>query len=94
MRRTSTHGPTSMAFPCRGRSLHHLDARLPNPYEQALAIVARTLSSFDEDQLIPCYGFGDVTTHDRAVFSFNPNGAPCKGLEACLTRLVRRRGRS
>ena len=83
-----------MAFPCRGRSLHHLDARLPNPYEQALAIVARTLSSFDEDQLIPCYGFGDVTTHDRAVFSFNPNGAPCKGLEACLTRLVRRRGRS
>ena len=41
-----------------GKSLHHLGDTL-NPYEQALSIIGRTLSVFDEDNLIPCYGFGD-----------------------------------
>ena len=41
-----------------GVSLHHIgDA--PNPYEQAISIIGQTLSAFDEDNLIPCYGFGD-----------------------------------
>lgn len=73
-------------MPCRGKSLHHLDARLPNPYEQALAAIARTLSQYDEDDLIPAYGFGDVTTHDQAVFCFNEGGRPCNGLSECLSR--------
>ncbi|OAY84454.1 E3 ubiquitin-protein ligase RGLG2 [Ananas comosus] len=42
----------------RGRSLHHI-GDTPNPYEQAISIIGRTLSKFDEDNLIPCFGFGD-----------------------------------
>ncbi|XP_041025208.1 E3 ubiquitin-protein ligase RGLG2-like [Juglans microcarpa x Juglans regia] len=66
------------------RSLHHL-GDLPNPYEQAISIIGRTLSAFDEDNLIPCYGFGDATTHDQDVFSFYED-RPCKGFEDVLAR--------
>lgn len=41
-----------------GRSLHAATEQ-PNPYEEAISIIGRTLASFDDDQLIPCYGFGD-----------------------------------
>ncbi|XP_073312895.1 E3 ubiquitin-protein ligase RGLG2-like [Primulina huaijiensis] len=68
-----------------GKSLHHLGDDL-NPYEHAISIIGRTLSTFDEDNLIPCFGFGDVTTHDRDVFSFYPNHRPCYGFEEALNR--------
>uniref|UniRef100_A0A453LPD2 Copine C-terminal domain-containing protein n=2 Tax=Aegilops tauschii subsp. strangulata TaxID=200361 RepID=A0A453LPD2_AEGTS len=41
-----------------GRSLHDLAAG-PNPYEEAIGIVGDTLSAYDEDNAIPCFGFGD-----------------------------------
>lgn len=41
-----------------GRSLHHI-GDTPNPYEHAISIIGHTLSRFDDDNLIPCYGFGD-----------------------------------
>lgn len=40
------------------RSLHHIGDGL-NPYEQAISIIGKTLAAFDEDNLIPCFGFGD-----------------------------------
>lgn len=40
------------------KSLHRI-GNTPNPYEQAISIIGHTLSSFDEDNLIPCFGFGD-----------------------------------
>jgi len=40
------------------KSLHHIGDGL-NPYEQAITIIGKTLAAFDEDNLIPCYGFGD-----------------------------------
>ncbi|KAA8542205.1 hypothetical protein F0562_023357 [Nyssa sinensis] len=67
------------------RSLHYIgDGQ--NPYEQAISIIGRTLSTFDEDNLIPCFGFGDASTHDQDVFSFYPDERFCNGFEEVLTR--------
>ncbi|KAJ9689927.1 hypothetical protein PVL29_012545 [Vitis rotundifolia] len=65
------------------KSLHHLGDSL-NPYQQAISIIGRTLSAFDEDNLIPCYGF--ASTHDQEVFSFFPDDRPCNGFEEVLSR--------
>ncbi|KAL8139828.1 hypothetical protein V2J09_005849 [Rumex salicifolius] len=67
------------------KSLHHLGESL-NPYEQAISIVGKTLAAFDEDNLIPCYGFGDASTHDQDVFSFFPDERYCNGFEEVLAR--------
>ncbi|CAL5327355.1 unnamed protein product [Camellia sinensis] len=44
-----------------GRSLHHIGDE-QNPYEQAISIIGRTLSGFHDNNLIPCFGFGDGPT--------------------------------
>ncbi|KAL1301125.1 hypothetical protein AAHE18_18G229900 [Arachis hypogaea] len=67
------------------KSLHHIGNNL-NPYEQAISIIGRTLSSFDEDNLIPCFGFGDASTHDQNVFNFYADGRYCNGFEEALER--------
>ncbi|CAA3003627.1 E3 ubiquitin- ligase RGLG2 [Olea europaea subsp. europaea] len=67
------------------KSLHHIGEGL-NPYQHAISIIGSTLSAFDEDNLIPCFGFGDVTTHDQDVFSFYPDNKPCNGFEEVLSR--------
>ncbi|XP_027341701.1 E3 ubiquitin-protein ligase RGLG3-like isoform X2 [Abrus precatorius] len=67
------------------KSLHYI-GNTPNPYEQAISIIGRTLSSFDEDNLIPCFGFGDASTHDQNVFSFYPDHRCCHGFEEVLAR--------
>ncbi|KAG0483198.1 hypothetical protein HPP92_011282 [Vanilla planifolia] len=67
------------------KSLHDISGS-PNPYEQALSIIGRTLSAFDEDNLIPCFGFGDASTHDQEVFNFYPDERPCNGFEEALQR--------
>ncbi|XP_073150214.1 E3 ubiquitin-protein ligase RGLG4-like isoform X2 [Henckelia pumila] len=72
------------------RSLHAI-SDIPNPYEKAISIIGKTLAPFDEDNLIPCFGFGDVTTYDRDVFSFHSDNSPCHGFEevlACYRRIV------
>ncbi|XP_006301528.2 E3 ubiquitin-protein ligase RGLG5 isoform X1 [Capsella rubella] len=67
-----------------GRKCLHYIGTTPNPYQQAISIIGKTLSVFDEDNLIPCYGFGDASTHDQDVFSFNPNDTFCNGFEEVL----------
>ncbi|KAM1661545.1 hypothetical protein ACFX2K_004406 [Malus domestica] len=74
----------------RNRSLHAIGDE-PNPYEKAISIIGKTLSPFDEDNLIPCFGFGDATTHDQEVFSFHNDHSPCHGFEevlACYKKIV------
>jgi len=70
-----------------GRSLHFLSNEMTNPYQQVISIVGRTLEVFDDDKLIPAYGFGDKTTQDKTVFSFstNPDGM-CRGFQEVLQR--------
>ncbi|KAL8475349.1 hypothetical protein ACS0TY_028143 [Phlomoides rotata] len=68
-----------------GRSLHHIGGDL-NPYEQAISIIGKTLAAFDDDNLIPCFGFGDASTHDQDVFNFNPDETYCNGFEEVLSR--------
>lgn len=40
------------------RSLHAI-GDTQNPYEKAIFIIGKTLAPFDDDNLIPCFGFGD-----------------------------------
>ncbi|XP_013648619.2 E3 ubiquitin-protein ligase RGLG4-like [Brassica napus] len=73
-----------------GKSLHAL-GRIQNPYEKAIFVIGQTLAPFDEDNLIPCFGFGDSTTHDEEVFSFHSDNSPCHGFEevlACYKRIT------
>ncbi|KAL7232671.1 hypothetical protein ACSBR2_010643 [Camellia fascicularis] len=67
------------------RSLHHI-GDVSNPYEQAISIIGKTLTAFDEDNLIPCFGFGDASTHDQDVFSFYSDERFCNGFEEVLSR--------
>ena len=58
-----------------GRCLHAIGAA-PNPYEVALSAIAATLEPFDDDHLIPVFGFGDLSTQGR--LSAAPHDAgPC-----------------
>lgn len=66
------------------RSLHAI-GDVSNPYEKAISIIGKTLAPFDDDNLIPCFGFGDATTHDSQVFSFHNDQSPCHGFEEVLT---------
>ena len=38
------------------------DLEIMNPYEIAISIIGKTLEAFDDDHLIPVYGFGMSTT--------------------------------
>ncbi|KAF8399805.1 hypothetical protein HHK36_015676 [Tetracentron sinense] len=67
------------------QSLHHI-GHGENPYEQAISIIGKTLSAFDGDNLIPCFGFGDASTHDQDVFSFYPGERFCNRFEEVLSR--------
>uniref|UniRef100_A0A6B2LFC1 VWFA domain-containing protein n=1 Tax=Arcella intermedia TaxID=1963864 RepID=A0A6B2LFC1_9EUKA len=69
-----------------GQCLHSISPYTLNPYQAALSLVCKTLEPFDDDHLIPAFGFGDVTTRDKAVFPFFPDNRSCQGLNEVLTR--------
>ena len=77
-----------------GRSLHAVDAGVPTPYEAAIRAICKTMAVFDDDDnTIPCYGFGDHrSTGDSdddakaaakpSVFSLQPDDTPCNGRDS------------
>ncbi|RZC48012.1 hypothetical protein C5167_040964 [Papaver somniferum] len=69
------------------KSLHHI-SEISNPYEVAVTVIGGTLSSLnnEDDNLIPCFGFGDASTHDKDVFSFYSDQRSCNGIEEALER--------
>ena len=69
-----------------GKCLHALDAQVQNPYQQVIQMTWETLvERMDDDSAVPVYGFGDSSTTDRQVFSFN-DYQPCSGLEDVMYR--------
>jgi len=71
-----------------GKSLHSIDISYLNPYQHAIGVLGRTLAKFDDDNLIPVYGFGDKTTSDKTVFPFFPDSRPANGIEEVLSRYI------
>eukprot|EP01107_Rhizomastix_libera_P002344 TRINITY_DN14052_c0_g1_i1.p1 TRINITY_DN14052_c0_g1~~TRINITY_DN14052_c0_g1_i1.p1 ORF type:complete len:284 (-),score=98.16 TRINITY_DN14052_c0_g1_i1:22-873(-) len=68
-------------------SLHDLTgAHGQNPYQKAIATIGRTLEPFDDDKLIPAFGFGDERTNDERVFPFKDDGKPCNGFKEVLEK--------
>lgn len=55
-----------------------------NPYITVMSIVCKTMAAFDDDHMIPAYGFGDVSSREQAVFSFGQRGAPIHTLDNVL----------
>ncbi|EKX31659.1 hypothetical protein GUITHDRAFT_122147 [Guillardia theta CCMP2712] len=69
-----------------GKSLHTIEVDRPNPYQQVIEIIGRTLEVFDDDKLIPVFGFGDNFTSDKKCFPFFPDKRPCEGFAEVITR--------
>jgi len=65
-----------------GQCLHTLHPQILNPYQTVISVLGRTLAVFDDDNLIPVYGFGDSRTTDKSVFPLQPD--PCQGFEGVI----------
>eukprot|EP00892_Ulva_mutabilis_P002224 jgi/Ulvmu1/12001/UM083_0014.1 len=68
-----------------GLSLHCTGPQVStNPYKSVVSIMCRSLAAFDDDQMIPTYGFGDVLSKDHSLLSFEPTGKAVHSLENVL----------
>lgn len=75
-----------------GKSLHHIQFGSPNPYQHVIHILGETMERFDEDKWIPAYGFGDLVTKDKYVFSLKydekGNDISCCGFSEVIQRYI------
>lgn len=69
-----------------GRCLHDIRAQQMNPYQRVISTMGRTLEEFDDDKLIPAFGFGDSTTGDFSCFPFHAGARPSHGVAEVLER--------
>jgi E3 ubiquitin-protein ligase RGLG len=68
-----------------GKCLHALDKESKNPYEKVIYAMGQCLEEFDDDHIIPAFGFGDSVTRDKGIFSINSGGGACHGFEQVLS---------
>ncbi|KAI3382221.1 hypothetical protein SNEBB_000750 [Seison nebaliae] len=68
----------------QGRSLHHIGHDILNPYQKVITIVGKTLESFDEDGIIPAFGFGNETSRDSSIIRLNKQSDNCIGFTEVL----------
>lgn len=74
-------------FFAAGRNVHARSVSgEPNPHKTVLRAIAQSLAPLNVGGDISPYGFGDSTTRDLDVFSFNADEAPCRGPEVLLAR--------
>mmetsp|Transcript_28812 Transcript_28812/g.72541 ORF Transcript_28812/g.72541 Transcript_28812/m.72541 type:complete len:279 (+) Transcript_28812:210-1046(+) len=69
-----------------GKCLHDCAPGVQNPYQSVIGIVGRTLEVFDDDKLIPTFGFGDAFTTDKKCFPFFPDRRPCDTFQEVISR--------
>lgn len=67
-------------------SLHHLEPNSANDYEIAIQSLGEILEPFDDDKMIPAFGFGDIRTKQGLIFSLHPENQSCHGFEEVLQR--------
>ena len=67
-----------------GYSLHQFFEKKLNQYQLVMKIMCDTLSSFDEDQKIPVFGFGDLHTKDHSVFPMHDEKGWAYGIDGVL----------
>jgi E3 ubiquitin-protein ligase RGLG len=65
-----------------GQSLHDLTNE--NPYQKVIKIVGKTLEPFDEDKLIPAFGFGDINCKNFYVFNIKSDRSSCNTFNEVL----------
>ncbi|KAK3083626.1 hypothetical protein FSP39_000474 [Pinctada imbricata] len=68
-----------------GNCLHKvIHGKIYNPYQKVISIIGQTLAPFDDDNLIPSFGFGDTRSMGEKVFPFISDGSPCNGFMEVL----------
>ena len=53
---------------------------------RVMDIMGRALAPYDDDGLIPVFGFGDALTSDEKVFDLNSENKPFKGMPTAIER--------
>ena len=64
----------------KGLSLHRVNERVINPYQEALLVIEKTLPD-NSSKSLSCYGFGCATTRDQSVFNFATDDNPCRSIK-------------
>jgi E3 ubiquitin-protein ligase RGLG len=69
----------------QNKCLHHIEHGKTNPYQEVIAAMGLCLEEFDDDHIIPAFGFGDTVTRDKSIFCLNPKGGSCNGFRQVLS---------